>query len=326
MIITSPGRGSAFQGVCRIKVLFLCGLSLALLNSAGCDFVSSASPFSSQNTPATQSANAPQPLVIPQGQGSLVPPSPSSSDGLQSTDMAGPLGLNTKRLFEEPIKDDDKRFDRLENSVQNLRDEFDSVTPSIQRLMDIEKDIQNLVEELENLLAEDPGPAPAAAAPQSPPQGISGQQGAATQPPQALGSPTPPPEPTPVTKTKPQTAKPSMPVPVKATGAKLGTIRMADHSGKTRIVLEAGEKLDFTADLDNAENLMTLIFNNGSLGLDVSSVKKTSKLVKSVSGTPQDNGFILAFTLGKSSSILKQGYIPPNKDNPNHRFFIDLAR
>ncbi|MGB0719123.1 MAG: hypothetical protein ACPGRX_01535, partial [Bdellovibrionales bacterium] len=121
-------------------------------------------------------------------------------------------------------------------------------------------------------------------------------------------------------------ATPKMPVPVKATGSALSTIRMADYADKTRLVLEAGAKLDYTADIDNAENLMILTFSNGSLGLDPSKVKKSSKTIKTMSGTPQDHGFIIAIDLAGPASILKQGRIAPNKDNPNHRIFIDISK
>src|SRR5262245_20273637 len=66
-------------------------------------------------------------------------------------ELAPPTGLKFTPLFAEPVSDEDARFRRLEDAVQALRNDFDTVTPSIVRLVAIEGDINNLVGQLETL-------------------------------------------------------------------------------------------------------------------------------------------------------------------------------
>lgn len=65
--------------------------------------------------------------------------------------MAPPEGLNFTPLFSAQIDDGDARFRRLEDAVQRMRNDFDTVMPSIVRLVSIEKDIKDLVTQLETL-------------------------------------------------------------------------------------------------------------------------------------------------------------------------------
>ncbi len=92
--------------------------------------------------------------------------------------LAPPEGMKFTPLFAVPIKDDAQRFARIEQSVQALRNDFDTVTPTLVRLAAIEKDIRELVTQLRTLndgapiaeapvapVAVAPAPAPALAAP-----------------------------------------------------------------------------------------------------------------------------------------------------------------
>jgi hypothetical protein len=80
--------------------------------------------------------------------------SQKTADGLP---VLSPRGANTK-LFAVSIDDEKKRIERLENAVQELRNDFDAVAPAIVRLVAIEKDIQNLVSQLEVLTGNTPAP------------------------------------------------------------------------------------------------------------------------------------------------------------------------
>lgn len=70
--------------------------------------------------------------------------------------LAPPEGMKFTPLFSVPIKDEGQRFARLEQSVQALRNDFDTVTPTLVRLAAIEKDIRDLVSQLRTL--DDSGP------------------------------------------------------------------------------------------------------------------------------------------------------------------------
>lgn len=65
--------------------------------------------------------------------------------------LAPPEGFKFIPLFANPIEDEDDRFFRLEQAVQALRNDFDTVTPSLVRMVAIEKDISDLVGQLQSL-------------------------------------------------------------------------------------------------------------------------------------------------------------------------------
>lgn len=74
---------------------------------------------------------------------------PSAMDTFRA--LAPPEGMKFTPLFADKISDDEARFRRLEDAVQSIKNDFDTVTPSIVRLVAIEKDIKNLVSQLETL-------------------------------------------------------------------------------------------------------------------------------------------------------------------------------
>ena len=118
---------------------------------------------------------------------------------------------------------------------------------------------------------------------------------------------------------------PTAPSAISSGGPSLVNMRVADNGKKTRLVIETQGSLTYKADLDNGEKILTLSFNKGAMGVNVSSLPVHSKLVKSISGTPQNSGgFVLALTLTHASKIIGQGAIEPNKDSPHNRIFIDL--
>lgn len=89
-----------------------------------------------QDTSAQTSANAPQGL-----------------EGLK-----GISGVNVDELFSQELSDESQRFERLEQSVSDLRREFETYKPMITRLVAIEGDIQNLIVALSEELEVPPDP------------------------------------------------------------------------------------------------------------------------------------------------------------------------
>lgn len=81
---------------------------------------------------------------------------PKTKDGLPA--LQPPMGLNNKSLFENPIDDPNERMRRLENAVQELRNDFDTMSPSIVRLVAVEKDLQDLIKQLQSVVSDTPAP------------------------------------------------------------------------------------------------------------------------------------------------------------------------
>lgn len=259
------------------------------------------------------------------------------------TGMNPSRGLNTQRLFATAAGNDDERMERLETAVQTLRDDFDKVSPAINRLIAIEQEIQTLVDQLQVLVeGENPAldtssippvseqaltdtaisPDAASAAsptldplpPPAPPQSIIPET-QPISPPAATVAPTPPVAPIPA---------PAAAVPVSGDG--LRNVRIADHDSKTRIVLETSSNIAYTADIDPEQILIVSLASGGS-SVDAASIKPKSALISSVDITPQTSGgMIVAMPLSKSTKILGKGVLQPDGQNPNYRIYIDLAR
>lgn len=181
-----------------------------------------------------------------------------------------PLGVNVDEMFSARIKDEDSRFERVENAVKDLRREFDAVKPSILRLVAVEEDMQELVTQLESLLRNEP-PSSSAAAPEPvetqpvallPPDGKAADAAQSPQqqaqppptaqfPPQEKAqSPPPPPE-------LSQTAAPKA-ASAPAANAQVQNLRIGEHDGKTRLVFDVTGPAAYRYDIDNGEKLMII--------------------------------------------------------------------
>lgn len=287
------GLSSSIRGMYKTIRFALC-LSLMTLNLAGC------SMSASQDAPEQRAAR-PEMLKTSvsatEARDLARPANDNGSFSVQSSQVTtGFSGLKTNDLFTENISDSNDRFDRLEGTVQDIRNEINAVAPSINRLITIEGDIQNLIVQLETLLSEEPPPSPAIAAPK-----------AKTSKPKPKEAPK-----------QPYTPHTGTPI--------LQKIRMSDNPKATRLVLETRGKMKYTAELDNNEQLLTLFFETGKANEAISKTPLRSTLIKAISPTPQTKGLILAVSLGAHSRIIKQGVIAPSADNHNYRIYIDLAK
>jgi len=196
--------------------------------------------------------------------------------------MQPPKGLNVETLFAEDIQDPMARIKRLENVVLDMRRDFNTVLPPIMRLVAVEQDMQNLIGQLETLVDQpSTGTAPEDAsapeilndAPASEDLSGSTQQTLAPQSGQTEDSQPPPDTPLPdipAEETEEEAQAPPLTGPPELASAPKDTpsasapvsgavrLRVGDHSGKTRLVLETGGTMAFRADLDNAENLLVI--------------------------------------------------------------------
>lgn len=106
-------------------------------------FVLSACSFADGSDQSRGQAGAPG-VATP-----AAPPVPTAMDTFRA--LAPPEGMKFTPLFAVQIRDEDARFMRLEQAVQSLRNDFDTVTPSMVRLVAVEKDIKDLVDQLRTL-------------------------------------------------------------------------------------------------------------------------------------------------------------------------------
>ncbi len=340
---------------------FLTGmfLWLSILAATGCD-VSMPTPSSSSrsgdvrteklktNLSAEEARELAKPASTTPGLSVDVQGAQNMGVGSENFDgtMQPSRGLNTKRLFGDRVGDNDERFERLENAVQQLRDDFDAVNPAINRLIAIEGEIQMLVDQLQVLVKDDDSaaleqippvssqaldeneypveenPAPAAPVPLAPPltqADVTDANAASLEEPIETVSPA---TATPIIPTVTPTTPAAVTSPVPSDAALLA-LRVADHEKTTRVVFETNKNLSYTVDVD-PEKILIVTFREGASQANLSAGLKSS-LVKSADQTPQaQGGFIVAMPLSKMTKIVRQGVLPPDGTNSRYRIYIDL--
>ncbi|MAS86492.1 MAG: hypothetical protein CMH30_00735 [Micavibrio sp.] len=223
-------------------------------------------------------------------------PKPQATANYNSASAIG--SDNNKTLFIEDISNNNERFTRLENAVQNFRNEFDEMRPSLNRLINIEKDIGELVTQLKTLT-------------EAPASTQTVQQNA---------------EQTPVENTaqnKPLDIKPQTIAPAKS--GSLKDIRLSVSNSSMRVVFDASEKLQNTALFDSQENLVTIETNGAPVSPSMLQQIKKSSAVSDASVTAQDGKNIIAIQLKKQGrALIPFKFIPPSATNPNYRYYFDI--
>jgi N-acetylmuramoyl-L-alanine amidase len=276
----------------------LCGIACVSLFLGACDITGSAY----KNGPIPPPSSNDEKMADEVSRMESTAPAPSPAPRVQSSN------LNPKNLFAKNLRSDSDRLDRLERALQDLRNEFDSVKPSVRRLMAIEADIQNLVGELRRLSEE-----PELAANNSPAR----QRAPASQP-QVM-------RPAPVITPKAAKPKPSVqrkaPPPV-SEGTTVYDVRIGEHPGKTRIVLDTNAKASFSVDVDNDEKIMVIDLPNAGWSAAMSK-NLSSKTLRSYRVEESGNGNLLIFQLKKSVEIASQEEIP-GTGGAGRRIVIDL--
>jgi len=234
---------------------------------------------------------------------------PKSSPQIRDIPTQNSSNLNPKNLFGKNLRSDGDRLDRLERAMQDLRSEFDNVKPSIKRLMAIEADIQGLVGELKRL-ADEP----------------SSSFGAN----QSKRSITPAPMPdvmganqmiTPKSAAPKKSIKRKAPPPTSG-GTAVYDLRIGEHPGKTRLVLDTNAKTSFSIDIDNNEKIMVVDLPEAKWTASKSK-NLGSKTVGSYRVESSETGSLLILQLKKNAEVLSQSEIP-GTGGAGRRIVIDL--
>jgi N-acetylmuramoyl-L-alanine amidase len=227
-----------------------------------------------------------------------------------------PTDYNPKNIFGKNLRTDGERLDRLERALQDLRNEFDSVRPSVIRLVAVERDIQSLISELKKL-SQEPGVR------------TSLQQAAPTSQPQIIASnniPMPS-QPVATPKRTTQTNKTyqnKTPPPVSNGQASVFDVRVGEHPGRTRIVLDTNAKTDFNVDIDNSERIMVIDLPSANWTAAMARSFGKSPIISSYKVEPSGNGHLLIFQLKAPANLASKSDI--GGPNGGRRIVLDIAK
>jgi len=270
------------------------------------------------------------------------------NDEIINGKLAPPKGLVHESLFSKRLRNDDERFDRLENAVQALHDALNTHLPAIENLSAIEGDIQELVGQLQTLVSE---PMVSAAAPldiqqeslsdvqveaESSRTSVSENNSSAVFKPIAPKQPTPASElpSTPIKKADYAAATPKA-APITQGGAGttgniassvsgVNAIRVSQSPDKTRVVLDSSYKIDYTLDYDGQENLILLTAKNADVTASLTAAASKSNKIISITLAKEGDHSNLIFLLQGASSISSGVSLPPNSDASQYRYYFDI--
>ncbi|MCK5658575.1 MAG: hypothetical protein KAH96_01665 [Alphaproteobacteria bacterium] len=312
-------------------VVLLSRRSLVLVFCAFLILILSACMPDGQNGVVTISTAPPPPGAAKVTPLETIAPIPTAMETFRA--LSPPRGLKFTPLFTEAIKDSNSRMKRLETSVQTLRNDFDTVVPTLVRMAAIEKDIKGLVAQLQTLTDQNYNvEEPSQNLPSLPSDGQpipreADIKGAKPDMPVSLVTP----EAVPKGKLPPEgAASPSSNEPLNIkpkshTKPVIGNvikIRFGDHSNKTRVVLDMTAKLNIDA-LARLEN------NGKTLIIDLSQMNWLGKkswdadTAQLASGYHIEEGNLYV-NLMYSSQIRTREVLSPSRESKNYRFIIDL--
>ena len=215
-----------------------------------------------------------------------------------------PAVSNNKNLFGQSLRTDDERLSRLERSVQSLRNDFDTVQPSIRRLMAVESDIQELIGELKQL-----SNAPQMASPTAF-QRVEPAPAPYVAPRQA--------------KSKPTTYMKKSAPPVQGGKATIFDVRSGEHPGKTRLVLDSNTTASYSVDIDNNENIMVIDLQNANWTAPATKRFPKSSIISSYSVEQSGNGSLMVVQLKRNARVGYKASLPSNSGS-GKRIVIDVS-
>ncbi|MGH1378933.1 MAG: hypothetical protein ACRBB3_08945 [Alphaproteobacteria bacterium] len=246
------------------------------------------------------------------------------------TDMAGDFdsktadkrfspikGINSDRLFSEKLGGDE-RTDRLENTVQRIRDDVDEVMPSIKRLVAIETEIEDLVGQLKTLLSE-----PKITEVNSE---VIPNNESELQPPlvnEETNAPTAAPTPL-VSADKEETKIKEKKQPENNGKTSIKDLRIGEHADKTRIVIDATAKITTKLDFDNEELLLLIKTDAPEYSFSPQKISNKAKIIDDVTVVKDQNGHEIIISLNAGKSISKIVTIKKDTKNPLYRQYFDI--
>jgi len=106
---------------------------------------------------------------------------------------------------------------------------------------------------------------------------------------------------------------------------RVSALRVGQHSGKLRLVMDVTQKTDFNIDLDNQEHIMIIELPSAQWSASAQKSFAKSPLLSSYTTESINNGqgTRVVMTLKKSTILLKSQGLPPGP-NPYYRIYADL--
>jgi hypothetical protein len=108
-------------------------------------------------------------------------------------------------------------------------------------------------------------------------------------------------------------------------GPTITDIRVGEHSGKTRLVLDASGPVTFKYDLDNNEKLLLIELTGAGLSAPAQKNFANSAFLNAYTAQANGNGITLALELKKPAKIMSSATLAPDGANTQYRVFFDIG-
>jgi N-acetylmuramoyl-L-alanine amidase len=110
-----------------------------------------------------------------------------------------------------------------------------------------------------------------------------------------------------------------------ASGVSVMDIRIGEHPGKTRIVLDASGKAAFTADLDNQEKILVIEISGVGWSAAMQQTLSASPLVSSYRVETMDGGGTMLIVQLKRAAVISYKGTMDDAATGGQRLIIDLT-
>jgi len=189
---------------------------------------------------------------------------------------------------------------RLEQEMEGLKSDFKKLLPPLSNLIVSDKELDKTIEQIETR-----------------------QQTADSTPVNTAGlykKPVHKPEMEKAMKVR----KASAPPPKSGGPLAVSAVRVGEHPGKTRMVLDTTGTPKFTYDLDNTEHLLVINLPGSGWSAATQKTFKSHPLIQSYTAQDSGNGTSLVIELKKSARVVYSSTMAPNHVH-GHRVVFDVA-
>ncbi len=210
------------------------------------------------------------------------------------------------------------RLIRMEREVEDLRQDFDKLLPPLSNLIVADRDLDRTIEEIQARPERKPVmPQQASSKPMADvlqrtaraPMAIHTQE----EPAGAIAPPVPAVQ-----------SEPAKAAPAPGGQAVVNSVRLGDHPGKTRLVLDMTGASKYKVDVDNNEKLLLIELSDAGWSAAQQKVLNNPLVKGYTTQAGPNGGTMLALELKKPVKVLGSSALKPNGQT-GHRIYFDLA-